>query len=345
MRNPEFVTHNSSAVNPIDMHVHLLGNGLSGSGCRVQSVWWQAPFIRAMAHGIGLRIDPRSASLDEAYVRQLARWLDSSSLAGLVALACDDVYQEDGTIRTDLSRLFVPNDYVFQVAKLNPRILPGISIHPARKDALEALESGVAAGAVLLKLLPCVQVVDPSLPKYRGFWKRMAEVRLPLLAHTGGEFSLPTYRPDLQDPNCLRVPLELGVKVIAAHCGAPALPWERDYSLEFLKLRRQFPNLYGDISALSQPTHLRTIARLRDDPERILYGSDYPVLTAVLWSRMAGWISEDDWRRIRRIKNPLEKKRQLAQVQGFPDTIFGDVWKVLRMPKSAPVFDPKFQVL
>jgi uncharacterized protein len=292
-----------------------------------------------MAHGIGLTLNHRSTGLDEGYVHLLAHWLDSSSLAGLVALACDDVYQEDGTVRPDLSRLFVPNDYVFQIAKLNPRILPGISIHPARKDALEALESGAEAGAVLLKLLPCVQVVDPSLPKYRDFWERMAELGLPLLAHTGGEFSLPTYRAELQDPNCLRRPLELGVKVIAAHCGAPALPWGKDYSVEFLNLRRQFPNLYGDISALSQPTHLKTIARLRDDPERILYGSDYPVMTAVIWSRMAGWISEDDWRRISQIRNPLEKKRQLVQAQGFPDTIFSDVGSVLRIPKSAPVFD------
>jgi hypothetical protein len=324
------------------MHVHLLGNGLSGSGCRVQSVWWQAPFIRAMAHNIGLRTDRRSADLDEAYARRLVAWLDSSSLGGLVALACDDVHQEDGTARPDLSRLFVPNDYVFQIAKSEPRILPGVSIHPARKDALDALEAGVEAGAVLLKLLPCVQIVDPSLPKYRTFWQRMAELGLPLLAHTGGEFSLPTYRPELQDPNCLQAPLELGVNVIAAHCGAPALPWGKDYSPEFLELRRRFPNLYGDISALSQPTHLKTLARLLDDPERILYGSDYPVMTSVVWSRMKGLISEEDWYRIRHLRNPLERKVQLTKAQGFPDTIFNDVWNVLRTAKPFPLLDSRF---
>jgi predicted TIM-barrel fold metal-dependent hydrolase len=323
-------------VKPVDIHVHLLGNGLAGSGCRVQSVWWQTPFIRAMAHGIGLKVDRRSPDLDAAYVRQLIAWLDDSSLAGLVALGCDDVHDEGGTARPGLSRLFVPNDYVFKTAKLDPRILPGISVHPARRDALDALEAGVEAGAVLLKLLPCVQIIDPSLQKYRSFWKRMADLQLPLLAHTGGEFSLPTYRPDLRDPNCLRAPLELGVKVIAAHCGARALPWGKDYSLEFLQLRRQFPNLYGDISALSQPTHLKTLARLRDDPERILYGSDYPVLTSVIWSRMTRWTSPGDWNRIRQIRNPLERKLQLSRAQGFPDTIFNDVWEVLRIPKSSP---------
>ena len=290
-----------------------------------------------MAHSIGLTVDRRSVDLDGAYVRQLITWLDGSSLAGLVALACDDVHEEDGTARPDLSRLFVPNDYVFQVAKTDPRILPGISIHPGRKDALNALEAGVEAGAVLLKLLPCVQIVDPALPKYRSFWKRMAELGLPLLAHTGGEFSLPTYRPELRDPNCLRAPLELGVTVIAAHCGAPALPWGKDYFLEFVKLRRQFPNLYGDISALSQPTHLRTLARLRNDPERILYGSDYPVLTSVIWSRMMRLISAEESYRIRQMKNPLERKLRLSRAQGFPDTIFSNVRHVLRMPHRGPL--------
>jgi predicted TIM-barrel fold metal-dependent hydrolase len=120
------------------------------------------------------------------------------------------------------------------------------------------------------------------------------------------------------------------------------LPWGKDYSLEFLKLRRQFPNLYGDISALSQPTHLKTLARLRDDPERILYGSDYPVMTSVVWSRMTRWVSVEEWYRIRQLRNPLERKLQLSRAQGFPDTIFNDVWDVLRMPKPSSLPDSKF---
>ncbi len=334
MSTADYESDRAPSAGPIDIHVHLLGNGLDGSGCRARPAWWQAPFVQAMAHGIGLKMDPRSPDLDEAYARHLIRWLDTSSLAGVVALACDDVHEEDGTARPDLSRLYVPNDWVFRVSKLDSRVLPGISIHPARKDALEALEAGVEAGAVLLKLLPCVQIVDPSLPKYRNFWVRMAELDLPLLAHTGGEFSLPTYRPDLRDPNCLRLPLQVGVKVIAAHCGAPALPWERDYSPQFLELRRQYPNLYGDISALSQPSHLKTLARLLENPERILYGSDYPVITSVIWSRVARWVSEGECRRIRQIRNPLERKLQLTRAQGFPDTVFSQVRTVLRMPRQ-----------
>jgi hypothetical protein len=317
-------------VNPIDLHVHLLGNGLGGSGCRVQRVWWQEPFVRTMSRSIGVTEDPASPNLDAAYLQRLRSWLDESSLAGVVVLACDDVYQEDGAPRPDLSRIYVPNEYVLDAARREPRFLPAISIHPARKDALELLDAGVEAGAVLLKLLPCVQIVDPGLPRYRSFWKRMAELQLPLLAHTGGEFSLPTYRPDLCNPACLKPVLELGVAVIAAHCGAPALPWGRDFSSEFLDLRNSFPNLYGDISALSQLQHFRIIERVLENPERILYGSDYPVVTSVFWSRLAGWISAGKADQLWKISNPLQRKLELTRVLGFPETIFSKVYEVLR---------------
>jgi uncharacterized protein len=283
-----------------------------------------------MARSIGLTMGPASPDLDGAYVQQLRSWLEESSLAGVVLLACDDVYEEDGTPRPDLSRVYVPNEYVFEVARNDPSFLAGISIHPARKDAIDLLEAGVEAGAVLLKLLPCVQIVDPGLVRYRPFWRRMAQLHLPLLAHTGGEFSLPTYRPDLCSPVCLRPVLEQGVTVIAAHCGAPALPWHRDFSREFMDLRDTFPNLYGDISALSQPVHFRTLSRVRENPERILYGSDYPVVTSVVWSRLLRWISPSEAERLGKIRNPLQRKLELTRALNFPGSIFSRVYEVLR---------------
>jgi predicted TIM-barrel fold metal-dependent hydrolase len=240
------------------------------------------------------------------------------------------VHQDDGVSRPDLSRIYVPNEYVLDLCRREQKFLPGISIHPARKNALDLLEAGVEAGAVLLKLLPCVQIVDPALARYRPFWKRMAELRLPLLAHTGGEFSLPTYRPDLCNPHCLRAVLEQGVTVIAAHCGAPALPWHRDFSGDFLDLRNAFPNLYGDISALSQSVHFKTLTRVRENPERILYGSDYPVVTSVFWSRAFQWISPHEAERLWKTRNPLQRKLELTRLLGFPDTIFSGVYDVLR---------------
>ncbi|MBV9643430.1 MAG: amidohydrolase family protein [Verrucomicrobia bacterium] len=317
------------------MHVHVLGNGKSGSGCRITSRWWQRPFIELMAANIGLATSPGDPSLDELYVERLVYWVRDSTLERAVILACDDLHDETGHRFPGLSGLYVPNDYVFELSRRHPMFIPAASIHPARSDAIAELERCIEAGAAMLKLLPCVQAVECNRATYKPFWERMARLNLPLLAHTGGEFSLPTHRRDLQSVETLRLPLECGVNVIAAHCGTPALPWDRDYFDQFEQMRNSFPNLYGDLSALSQITHLRTLDRLRKDPRRILYGSDYPVLTTALWSRIKGWIGQPAYQRIRSIRNPLEKKAQLTLALGFSDRIFTDFWGLAPAPHEA----------
>jgi predicted TIM-barrel fold metal-dependent hydrolase len=318
------------------MHVHVLGNGKSGSGCRIALRWWQRPFIDLMAASIGLKISPGDPALDQRYIERLLDWVKESTLERAVILACDDLYDETGHRFPGLSGLFVPNDYVLELSRNHPEFLPAVSIHPARHDAIAELERCAEAGAVLLKLLPCVQVVDCNRQIYQTFWQRMARLGLPLLAHTGGEFSLPTHRRDLQSVETLRLPLQCGVNVVAAHCGTPALPWDHDYLDQFEQMRQSYPNLYGDLSALSQITHLRTLDRLRKDPRRILYGSDYPVLTTAFWSRLKGWIDRPTYHRIRSIRNPLEKKLQLTTALGFPDRIFTDFRKLAGIRAPSP---------
>jgi len=277
-----------------------------------------------MAANVGLKTYPDDPALDQLYVERLLFWVKESTLGRIVILACDDLYDETGHRFPGLSGLFVPNDYVLELSRRHPEFLAAASIHPARLDAISELERCADAGATLLKLLPCVQAVDCNRQSYKPFWERMAQLNIPLLAHTGGEFSLPTHRRDLQSVETLRLPLQCGVNVIAAHCGTPALPWDRDYFDQFHQMRKSFPNLFGDLSALSQITHLRTLDRLRKDPRQILYGSDYPVLTTAIWSRLKGWIDKATYYRIRSIRNPLEKKLQLTMALGFPDRVFTD---------------------
>ncbi len=107
----------------------------------------------------------------------------------------------------------------------------------------------------------------------------MAEARLPLLAHTGGEHTVPEVNPALADPRLLGLPLECGVTVIAAHCGTKSGVFDPDYFDAWAEMLREFPNLYGDISALvslNRSGHLRDCLRDEIEP-RILHGSDFPV--------------------------------------------------------------------
>ena len=75
-------------------------------------------------------------------------------------------------------------------------------------------------------------------------------------------------------------------------------------------------------------------ARVRENPERILYGSDYPVVTSVFWSRAFQWISPQEAKRLWEIRNPLERKLELTRLLGFPDTIFSGVYQVLRQTSA-----------
>src|SRR5215469_543441 len=238
----------------IDMHVHVLGNGKTGSGCRATVPLWDVPLGKIMAKGIGLNTSFADPLLDMFYVEKLIHWVQNSSFDKVVILACDNLYDEAGNCHPGRSGIYVPNEYILKLAKKHPEFLPGVSIHPARADALLELERCAAAGAVLVKLLPCVQAVDCNREKYKAFWLKMVELSLPLLAHTGGEISMPVNRAELESVDTLSLPLKCGVNVVAAHCGTRALPWGRDYLEQFLVMRNVFPNLYGDIAALSQVT-------------------------------------------------------------------------------------------
>jgi uncharacterized protein len=319
---------------PIDVHVHLFGNGKGTSDFWRRTRWIMRPFLEYGNRDIGLNCSSEDPNFDRLYLKQLLHWLSESSLEAAVLLPQEWAYDDDGFRREDLSDVFVPNDAVLAAAKQSAKILPAAAIHPARADAMDELERLAEAGAVLLKLLPCVQDVDCNRLRFKRFWTRLAELGLPFLAHTGGEFFVRSCRNDLKSPRCLQLPLECGVTVIAAHCGTRALPWDGDHFDEFLEMRKEFPNLYGDLAALSHITHLKSLERLRAEPERLLHGTDYPVTNAIFPSWIKGWIDQDTMTRLQAIRNPLEKKIELTKALGFPDSVFTDLWKLL--PRRTP---------
>src|SRR5881394_2377657 len=80
---------------PVDMHVHIVGNGLGGSGCWLRVEGWHKPMAAFMLKHIGLPVGALGKSnFDELYVENLLRLVRGSSLGGIVILAQDQVYQE-----------------------------------------------------------------------------------------------------------------------------------------------------------------------------------------------------------------------------------------------------------
>ena len=314
------------------MHVHMVGNGVAGSGGWLRLKGWHRWLAGFMLRQLGVPASALEGDLESIYADHLAKLVRSSSMDAVVLLAHERVHDPDGTPREDLGSMFVPNDVVLGLAKTFPEFLPGVSIHPARRDALDELERCLAGGAVLMKCLPNCQNIDPSDKRYRAFWERMAAAGLPLLAHTGGEHTVPVVNAALADPKLLRFPLECGVTVIAAHCATGSGLFDRDYFDDWVGMLREFPNLYGDISAmvsLNRCSHLRDCLRDEIAP-RILHGSDFPVpvLGHRLW--LQRWIDRPTLRRCQGIANPLQRDWEFKRALGFTDEIATRPTRLLR---------------
>ena len=327
----------SNSPQPIDCHVHLVGNGKSGSGCwmRLGATWWQKPLAAHMLRHIGLGdLSLHAPDFDERYVAHLLRLVRESSLASVVLLAQDEVFRDDGTKMEATGSFHVPNDYVLRLAREHPEFLPAVSIHPARPDALDELDRCLAGGAVILKLLPNCHNVDCNDPRYRKFWERMAEARLPLLAHTGGEHTVQVVNAAYSDPRVLTLPLECGVTVIAAHAATKSGIGDPEYFHVFAEMLEKWPNLHGDTSAWNVPGRGRHAKRCVGDGNllgaRLLHGSDFPVPCSGLWAVLRGAISFADYRRCRKITNVIERDYQLKLAMGFGPEHFTRVRSLLR---------------
>jgi predicted TIM-barrel fold metal-dependent hydrolase len=246
-------------------------------------------------------------------------------------LAQDEVYDEEGK-KMNFGSFHVPNDYLFKVCRENPEFVPAVSIHPGRKDALEELDRCLAAGARALKLLPNCQNVNCSLPQYDEFWRRMAAAGLPFLCHTGGEMTVPVINRSYQDPRILRRPLELGVKVIAAHSSGNSHFFDQNYFGELIKLMDEFPKMYADTSALNSPIRSGVLKQVKESGRlgRFLHGSDYPVPVGAFWVRLRGLITNAQWREAGKIPNLIERDAFLKRAMGFDEGHFSRLGEILR---------------
>jgi uncharacterized protein len=318
----------------IDMHVHLVGNGRQGFGNWMRLPWHRRIIGEVMLRGIGFRADLSDDDFDARYAAYVAQLVKESSLSHAVILAHEEVYRSDGE-KLRFGTFHLSNDWVLEAARRHPELLPAVSIHPARKDALQELERCIEAGAVMMKILPPSQNIDCSLPQYRRFFELMAEAKLPLLSHTGGEYTVPVYNKSLFSPQPLRQPLECGVKVIAAHCSTRSAPswWEQDELPGFLKMLQEYPHLYADNSALNSPnrSHGLKTCLLPEIQPRIIHGSDFPVPISGLWAKWRGLINANDLALSRETSNLIERDYLLKRSMGFTETVFTRVWDLLRI--------------
>jgi predicted TIM-barrel fold metal-dependent hydrolase len=247
----------------------------------------------------------------------------SRSVDKAVVLAMDGVVDAQGNLDRAATEMYVPNEYLERETAKYPNLLWGASVNPHRGDALERLAWAKEHRAVLVKWLPAIMQIDPSDPRLVPFYKKLVELDLPLLTHSGDENAFTRVREEYSDPERLRLPASLGVRVIVAHAAAGGSHGGERSADRLMRLMKDYPNVSADISALTQVNRRSYIKEVFTRPEfrgRLVYGTDYPLvgmkpLVSPWWFvRELGWSQA---RQISRIKNDWDRdvalKRALAK--------------------------------
>ena len=296
----ELVQHAWEGINPAelwDSHSHLIGTGDSGSGIFVnpsnESLLNPGQYARRLLFLNAGCVHDATGSVDLAYVDRMRNLIDGLRPgAKLVLFAFERAYDERGEPDIAHTVFHIPNEYARDVARRHSQDFEwAASIHPYRKDCIEALEAAKRDGARAVKWLPSAMGIDPASAKCDRFYEALKKLDLPLIAHAGLERAvLGREAHELGNPLRLRRALEAGVRVVVAHCASMGEdrdldrgangPYVESFSL-FVRVLEQFNTCYGDISAMTQVNRAGpALARVVENESwhaRLLNGSDYPL--------------------------------------------------------------------
>jgi hypothetical protein len=310
----------------IDCHVHLAALPDADNGCFVSRKMLRSPLFRFLLWKHRFDVgDP--ARTNRKYVDDL--WESSRPRSTCTRPCCSasTACTTPGRTRFGTHRLPGGQRLRARDRARAPRSIPrGVSINPQRRDAIDEVHRCADAGAALVKVLPNAQQFDPSRDEYKRVYRALAERKLPFLSHVGYEFSLIGRDQSVGDPLRLRVALDEGATVIAAHACSYGLMVYEKFLPALVDLCRRYPNFYADVSALTLPNRFRMLLHLRRHPElheRLLFGTDYPlsVFHCACWGRM-GWKSLME---IVRTKNRFDRQWLICDKLGVKSRSIGEL--------------------
>lgn len=320
----------------VDLHVHTAGIGAGNSGCRISRELRNSRKFGIYLQAFGTTLAEVEREGDALLIRRIADQVSGSShVQTAVVLAMDGVVDAQGHFDEARTEVLVPNEFLAREVARYPNLRFGASIHPYRTNALEQLDWAAQHGAVLVKWIPNIMLIDPADPRLVPFYTRMKELGLPLLSHTGQERSFTWADDTLADPVRLRLPLSLGVTVIAAHVASTGSN-EGEPDLDRLaRLMGEYPNLYSEISSLTQVNRLGYLEVALKRPEfagRLCYGSDFPLVNTPL---VSPWffplhLTQAQMQELSAITNVWDRDVRLKQALGVPADVFRRSTQVLR---------------
>lgn len=281
-----------------DAHIHVFGDGDSGSGLwfnpRMSQLWRPVEYLRRKIYINASCIDDRPGRIDLSFVDQLLAQTQAMERGFKAMLfAFDWARDEAGAPLREVSTYYASDAHIAALAARHPAHFEWVaSVHPYDPGALDRLDAAVAQGARAIKWLPSAQNIDPASPRCDRFYAKLVALKLPLISHAGEEQAVVGFGEHLGNPLRLRRPLSAGVRVIVAHCASLGHAEELDAKVKsgqltnfelFTRLMdepRYRSNLFGDISAVVQANRVDVIPTLlsrRDWQGRLLNGSDYPL--------------------------------------------------------------------
>jgi uncharacterized protein len=357
----------------IDIHCHVAGNGTNLDNVnndvffkpKDNNHWFTRILYNMMTSSAAkLGGDPNKNGVVETqeyfdFIYKL--FIKSNEIDGIVLLALDGLYSPethelDG-VKTDL---WVSNRFLSgKIKELNEKISKepdeknrkkrfyfGASVNPNRKDKdlqdeLDFVFS--KTDAVLMKLIPSTQHIDLACSRHKSYFERLAQEKIPLLCHTGPEYTFPEgiRNQELDFYHLLENPLNHGLKVIAAHCATPVFPvidhnWIKEFHGFMKNANAGGMCLWADTSALSLSTRIFYLPWIVEhfDPAWLIHGTDFPI-------PIDGWVHlplvthDMRWKEYSRIintKNPFDKDVLIKRAHGFENSILENAESVLRLP-------------
>jgi predicted TIM-barrel fold metal-dependent hydrolase len=316
----------------VDFHTHVLAIGTSVKGAFVNPKMRSGVNLERLKFLIyNSAADVKNIdNADQEYVNRLVRLARGSKRHGKYRiLAFDKHYNPDGSVDLTKTNLYVPNDYIVELARQYPDIfLPVISIHPYRRDAIDEMDKWAKVGVRYIKWLPNAMGMDPADRAIEPFYQKMKEHNMILLSHGGEEQAVDAEGDqELGNPLRLRKPLDMGVRVIVAHAASLGSCADLDNGGKkktscfdlFLRLMDEAKYrglVFGEISAMLQfnrmPGPFSTLLKRQDLHPRLVNGSDYPLpaVNALIHTRSLasnGFITSEERTAINEIYdfNPL----------------------------------------
>lgn len=242
-------------------------------------------------HPGGTRSDPR-AEQKEKYFR--------TSLLGMTIEEMAELYRRlemiaivfDVDMETVTDDPFVGNDYLAEVQRRFPDVFIGwasVDPHKGRRAVKELERAVTQLGLGGLKMHPICQAFYPSDREYYPLWEKAQELGIPVLFHSGhtgigagtpggSGLKLKYSRPiPYMDDMAADFP---NLTIIGAH---PSWPWQE----EMLSMAVHKANVYIDLSGWSPRYFAPSLVQYANTllQDRVLYGSDFPVISPERWMK------------------------------------------------------------